>query len=102
MINPIHKEQVEFCLREFPDTRNSDLQLAREICSIYKIDVLMHDWVAMGCYITRVRRWYQNKGMYEPTDPAVKERRKQLAECNKEERIQDKNEVQEQSITKVL
>ena len=108
------QSRVEHCLREFPATREDDALLIISVCKNFYRDAFCHylvmsvralgmeaptdleDGWRSGSYkdlpssetITRIRRKFNNEGMYLPTDPKVMKSRglkvKEFQEFNRD------------------
>lgn len=65
------KDQVGFILREHPDTRNSDEQLVKAVCTVFG-----GNSVNKASRIERCRRHFNQLGFYLPTLEDVARKRK--------------------------
>ena len=100
----ITRKEIEFILKEFPESRDSDLTLGNRICEIYHVYLLWVDRVAFWNFLSRERRYFQEKGMYLASNP-VGRRRKQLEQSSKEEyqpsKIDIHNAVMQQMMCRI-
>ena len=84
------KARVEYILKNYPATRNSDLYLwliyVRLFCPRFRKYIKFIPWddfkdAPSFATISRVRRKLQEEGKYLPTNPKVARRRRRLAEA---------------------
>lgn len=88
MLNSL-KKKVEWCLENFPETRNSDIKLTNTIWYNYYKEKLFLDDAGNLCVklldiyelprednVKRIRAKFNSKGKYLPTDNSVIKKRK--------------------------
>jgi len=102
MKNPFTRKDVEEVLQQFPNTRDSDLELANKMCQNKRVYLLMADRVAIGNFVTRERRRFQSQWYYTPLSEKIKKRRWQLREIYKMEYTPTKINIQEKVLNNVM
>lgn len=65
------KEQVEYCLRKFEYTRNSDTDLAQKVASEFRLDPL-----TIFETVRRIRQQFNEAGQFLPTSLEVAKQRR--------------------------
>lgn len=72
------KKQVQHALDNYPATRNSDALLVETVCRLFTDRAgERYDQLKIAETVRRSRQYYQNKGYFLPTDPAIIKRRNQ-------------------------
>jgi len=69
------KYQIDHCLENYPETRNSDITLMIQVIQLFYSEILMGDWINIKALyklpkhdsIKRLRAMVQNKGKWLPT-----------------------------------
>lgn len=93
------KQQVEFCLINYPQSRNSDITLTILVWQKYhnvesSIDLKSLYYLPTQESVKRYRAQFNEKGKYLPTDPLVaKARRTKIAEVRADLGYEDKQSI---------
>jgi len=81
------KEMVEYCLKAYPETANSDVQLTFRIIHLFynqHIRIIDGKWwvsceiqkIIREDHVKRIRAKFNEEGKYLPTDPEVIKQRR--------------------------